>query len=110
MRLLAILTTILSVATPLALAHEGEDALSLWFRSLTNAEGQSCCNMRDCQIAQARLVHDHWEVLIVPWEVEPRWVSVPEQAILRRENPDGRPIVCRTPNGFIRCFVPPAGT
>src|SRR5439155_17323042 len=70
----------------------------------------SCCSMHDCAPAQARMKDDHWEVLVVPWEVEPRWVAVPEEAILRRDNPDGRPIVCRTPNGFIRCFVPPAGT
>ena len=51
-----------------------------------------------------------WEVLIQPYEASVRWVTVPDHAVLRRENPDGRPIVCRTPNGFIRCFVPPAGT
>jgi len=34
-------------------------------------------------------------------------VTVPDRAMLRRDNPDGRPILCRTPNGFIRCFVPP---
>jgi hypothetical protein len=53
----------------------------------------------------------HWEVLIAAYEVaDPRWVVVPDPAVLRVENPDGRPILCRTPNGFIRCFVPPAGT
>ena len=53
----------------------------------------------------------HWEVLIRAWEVgDAGWVAVPDRAVLRRENPDGRPILCRTPNGFIRCFVPPAGT
>ena len=110
MRLPALAMPLLLFAVPLALAHEGDDALSVWFRTLTTAEGQSCCNMRDCAIAEARMTGDHWEVLIVPYEGEPRWMSVPERALLRRDNPDGRPIVCRTPNGFIRCFVPPAGT
>ena len=52
-----------------------------------------------------------WEVLIFPYNADSaRWFPVPDRAVLRRENPDGRPILCRTPNGFIRCFVPPAGT
>src|SRR6266487_4389372 len=92
--------------TSVAAAHDGDDPLSVWYRSLTTTEGQSCCSMRDCAIAEARLEGDHWEVWIVPYEGDPHWVSVPEEAVLRRENPDGRPIVCRTPNGFIRCFVP----
>jgi hypothetical protein len=106
---LATLLLLLAVA-PLARAHDGDSPLAVWFRSLIGADGKSCCSMRDCAPAQARMKDDHWEVLIVPWEVEPRWVAVPEEAVLRRDNPDGRPIVCRTPNGFIRCFVPPPGT
>ena len=51
-----------------------------------------------------------WEVLVFPYHGDyARWVAVPERAVLRRENPDGRAILCRTPNGFIRCFVPPPG-
>ena len=98
-----------TVVTPVALAHEGDGPLAAWYRSLTNAEGKSCCSMRDCSAAEARLRDDHWEVLVAPYEGDPRWVRVPERAVLRRDNPDGRPIVCRTPNGFIHCFVPPAG-
>ena len=98
------------VAAAAALAHEGEDPLAQWYRSLSTADGQSCCEMRDCAPADARLTDHGWEVLVVPWEVAPRWVRVPEEAVLHRFNPDGRPILCRTPNGFIRCFVPPAGS
>ena len=95
----------------IAMAHDGSDALAAWYRSLTTSDGKSCCTMRDCAPAEARMKEGRWEVLIGSWEVgEPRWVAVPERALLLRENPDGRPIVCRTPNGFIRCFVPPAGT
>jgi len=91
-------------------AHEGDDALAAWYRSLTTTEGKSCCSERDCAVAEARLKDDHWEVYIVPYEGDPKWVRVPERALLRRENPDGRPILCRTPNGYIRCFIPPSGT
>jgi len=93
------------------MSHDGADALASWYRSLTTADGKSCCSMHDCAPAEARMKEGRWEVLIQAWEVgDARWVAVPDRAVLRRENPDGRPILCRTPNGFIRCFVPPAGT
>jgi hypothetical protein len=92
-------------------AHDGSDPLALWYRSLTTVDGKSCCTMRDCAPAEARMKEGKWEVLIRSWEVgDARWVVVPDPAVLRRENLDGRPILCRTPNGLIRCFVPPAGT
>ena len=103
-------TVALMAVTAVARAHEGEDALARWYRSPRTAEGRSCCSMRDCHPAEARLSNGQWEVLVQPYEAPARWTTVPAQAVLRRDNPDGRPIVCHTPNGFIRCFVPPAGT
>jgi hypothetical protein len=101
----------LGLAAGVALPHDGADALAAWYRSLATADGKSCCSMHDCAPAEARMKEGHWEVLIRAYDIgDPRWVVVPDQAVLRRENPDGRPILCRTPNGFIRCFVPPAGT
>jgi hypothetical protein len=101
----------IGLTTPTAAAHEGADPLSAWYRSLTTGDGKSCCTMRDCAPAEARMKGGHWEVLIRSWEVgDARWVEVPDSAVLRRENPNGLPILCRTPNGFIRCFVPPAET
>ena len=101
----------IAFAAWIAAAHEGSDPLAAWYRSLTTADGKSCCSMHDCAPAEAQMKEDHWEVLILPYNADgPRWVPVPDRALLRRENPDGRPILCRTPNGFIHCFVPPAGT
>ena len=95
----------------IAMAHEGTDPLAAWYRSLVTADGKSCCSMHDCAPAEARIKEGRWEVLIFPYNADyARWVGVPDRAVLRRENPDGRPILCRTPNGFIHCFVPPAGT
>jgi hypothetical protein len=103
--------TCLGLAAGVAMSHDGADALAAWYRSLTTADGKSCCSMHDCAPAEARMKEGRWEVLIRPYEVgDARWFAVPDRAVLRRENPDGRPILCRTPNGFIRCFVPPAGT
>ena len=100
-----------ALAAGLAAAHEGSDPLAVWYRSLTTADGKSCCSMHDCAPAEARTNEGRWEVLIFPYNADyARWFPVPDHAVLRRENPDGRPIVCRTPNGFIRCFVPPPGS
>ena len=108
-RFLPIAPALLAVATAAA-AHDGDDVLARWYRSLRTWEGRSCCTMRDCHPAEARLTNGHWEVLVQPYEAPARWSIVPDHAVLRRDNPDGRPIVCHTPNGFIRCFVPPAGS
>ena len=98
------------LAAGIATAHEGGDPLAAWYRSLTTADGKSCCSMHDCAPAEARLTEGRWEVLIFPYNADDaRWFPVPDHAVLRRENPDGRPILCGTPNGFIHCFVPPPG-
>jgi hypothetical protein len=98
-------------AAGIAVAHEGTDPLAAWYRSLTTTDGKSCCSMHDCAPAEARVRGNHWEVLILPYDASSaRWIAVPDRVVLRRENPDGRPILCRTPNGFIHCFIPPAGT
>ena len=100
-----------ALAAATATAHEDADPLSIWFRSLTTADGKSCCSMHDCAPAEARMQDGRWEVLIFSYNADSaRWFPVPDRAVLRRENPDGRPILCRTPNGFIHCFVPPPGT
>jgi hypothetical protein len=64
----------------------------------------------------AREKNGHWEVYLENGLSEilelgnGRWVAVPEDVILKRENLDGRPIACRTSYGTIRCFVPPPET
>ena len=101
----------IGIAVGTALAHEGTDPMAVWYRSLATPDGKSCCSIHDCAPAEARMQHGRWEVLIFPYNADSaRWFPVPDGAVLRRENPDGRPILCRTPNGYIRCFVPPAGS
>ena len=100
----------IALTAGLAVAHEDSEPLPAWYRSLTTADGKSYCAMHDCAPGEARMKEGHWEVLIQPYEGNSRWVAVPDRALLRRENPDGRPVLCRTPNGFIHCFIPPAGT
>ena len=79
--------------------------LGLWYRSLTAPySGMSCCSVSDCRPVEARLVDDRWEVRSVD-----AWVAVPPWAVLKRENPDGRPIACLFRGGIL-CFVPPPAT
>jgi hypothetical protein len=76
-----------------------------WYRSLHAPDtGTSCCSLADCRPVEARQTADQWEI-----RTEGGWQSVPSGRVLRRENSDARPIVCRR-LGEIFCFVPPAGT
>ena len=76
----------LGVAIGNATAHEGTDPLAFWYRSLTTADGKSCCAIHDCAPAEARIKQGHWEVLIFPYNADyARWFPVPDQAVLRRD-------------------------
>ena len=78
-------------AAGLAAAHEGSDPLAVWYRSPTTADGKSCCAMHDCVPNEARMKEGHWEVLIFSYNADyARWFPVPDNVVLRRENPDGR--------------------
>jgi len=79
--------------------------LGLWYRSLTAPlSGASCCSIADCRPVEARWVGEGWEIY-----VNDVWIAVSPYVVLRRDNPDGRPIACLRP-GMVMCFVPPAAT
>lgn len=86
-----------------ASAHDGATAVDLWYRSLQAPDGTSCCSMRDCSPVDARIVDGKWQV-----KAGEEWLPVAPEAVLRRENQDGRPIACIV-QGFVKCFVEPAG-
>jgi len=46
----------LGLAAGVAMSHDGADALAAWYRSLTTADGKSCCSMHDCAPAEARFL------------------------------------------------------
>lgn len=104
----------------LAIAHaappEGADPespLGRWYRSLHVPHSTAlCCSISDCRPVEARAQNGHWQI-----RRGQQWIDVPEDRIVRRDNPDGRPIACigqydDAPggNGPIRCFVPPPET
>lgn len=92
--------------------------------------GTSCCNGGadpdpDCRNVETRVRDGHWQAFIdsltfpdVPPPKTPGftnseslyghapndWVDVPENVIIRRENPTGGPVACWY-NRVIRCFV-----
>lgn len=97
--LLALAGALLAIA---AMAHEGDDARAKWLRSLQTKDGYSCCSEKDCIPVNARISGNHWEI-----ENSGGWLQVPPEAVLHRDNPDGRPIACVVA-GRIICFVPNA--
>jgi hypothetical protein len=110
-RLLATATLLfLSALLGVAMAQPPSNAdplspLGRWYRSLMIPNtGSSCCSAADCRPVEARLAGDRWEV-----HGDHGWLAVPPDAILRRDNPDGRPIACLH-SGIIFCFVPPPAT
>lgn len=87
-----------------AYAHDGDQPLAQWYRSLQAPTGESCCNMKDCQPVDARINGDHWEA-----KVQGTWQQIPDNIILKRDNLEGRAVLCIY-GGSMRCFVPPAET
>jgi hypothetical protein len=79
--------------------------LGLWYRSLTTPyNGGSYCSVSDCRPVEARLVGEGWQI-----HLSGVWIEVSPFVVLKRDNPDGRPIACLHA-GIVLCFVPPAGT
>jgi len=81
-----------------------DPALAPWFRSLMQpGTGISCCALSDCRATESRITGDHYEALIGE-----KWFVVPPDKILQRtDNPNGRAVVCWTPQRGILCFVRP---
>ncbi len=89
-----------------ALAHDGSTQLDEWYRSLKTYTGQSCCSWADCEPVDAKLVGDHYEA-----RVGARWISVPPDRVIRRDNPTGSPVLCRERvAGTVLCFIPSSET
>lgn len=85
-------------------AHDGNMPLDAWYRSLTTPTGTSCCSEHDCAPVEAKIDGDHWSI-----QIDGVWRPVPPEVILKRENPDGRPIACVF-RGDLRCFILPVAS
>ena len=81
--------------------------LSAWFRSLQNAKGEFCCSVADCRRPHA------WRQQANGYQVQEGkgapWLDVPNENILRRENPLGDAVACIV-GGVVRCFIAPNET
>jgi hypothetical protein len=88
----------------LAAPPEGADpALAPWFQSLTQpGTGSSCCSIADCRPTDWKFSDGHYEI-----PVDDKWIAVPDELVLKRENPTGNAIACKL-NGRVLCFVPPS--
>jgi hypothetical protein len=86
-----------------------------WYESLKQPDtGAGCCSIADCRPYDSRVVGDHYEILD-----HGRWLSVPNAAVVHRENKAGTAVAClqtRWNYGFgpppanfsprILCFIP----
>jgi len=112
---LAFAFVILASTQARAEAPEGADPNSetgVWFRSLMEpGTGRGCCSVADCRITDGRPTKAGLEVLLgQQFAIDPpRWEPVPEDKILRVNNPTGRYVVCYY-DGEIHCVVLPSLT
>lgn len=81
--------------------HEGDDSLSSWYRSLQTVSGTSCCSRTDCSPVDSKIEGDHWYA-----RINNEWRVVPDEIILKRDNPAGDAVACVF-QGEFRCFVLP---
>ena len=90
-----------------------------WFESLRQPKtGDGCCSIADCRHYPYRQGPGGWEVWVeFPGMTDPngqahpvaRWLAVPNDVVLHRENPTGEPIACIW-GSEVRCFVTPPET
>lgn len=97
----------------------GPGPFSDWYKSLQIPGGGSCCDESDCRavagVRSVRILDEDgaflrygYEVLVTPethGAAAPRWVTVPPDRVLARENPTGRPVACWLPERGVMCFV-----
>ncbi len=81
-----------------------DPALGPWFKSLYKPNGTSCCSIADCRLVESKMTYDGYEVV-----VDGRWISVPNEIIIHRDNPTGEAVLCQR-GGEMHCFVPASET
>jgi hypothetical protein len=93
------------------IGHGHDKWHDLFYRHLQrNDTKTSCCNLADCRPTKARMIDDHYEVMI-----DGVWVSVPSDKINKVTAPDMGAHVCApvqqgTNKGVIYCVVLPPDT
>lgn len=79
----------------------------LWFDSLHNKNGTSCCTEADCHI----LTRDEWRRDAIGYEVKihDQWQRVPPDK-LTQSSIFSTPVACWSSADFLYCFAPPIET
>jgi hypothetical protein len=77
-----------------------------WVQSLKSETGMFCCSLSDCRKVDYRISEDHYQVYVAD-----RWVDVPPNKVVKRENPTGTAWLCYDQSSVplspdrIFCFV-----
>lgn len=94
-----------------AFAHDGDDTLSQWYRSLHRPDtGGSCCTQGTGQFADCAET-DYQVRDGAYWAMTPKgnWVEIPPARILANTgNPTGRAVLCWMEKLGVLCFVSPS--
>lgn len=79
-----------------------------WYRP--DNRNASCCNLKDCEPVEARIIGGHWHVLR---PADRRWLRVPPSQVEHdRTSPDGRNHACFQPPSVgdtVYCFIAAGG-
>lgn len=101
-----------------ALAHDAQrPELNKWFDGLKSGSGAPCCSNADGNVVidgDWESNDGHYRVRIpINGTTDMEWVDVPDEAVIKEPNRDGRTIVWPL-RGYlgttIRCFMPGPGT
>ena len=102
-----VLTAMILVALPAAAKVRDAQAtidpgVAAWIESLMipTQPNISCCGVADCHMVEDRVGTDGYQAFLVD-----RWVDVPMEAVLHKENKAGRAVLCIYQNRIL-CFVP----
>jgi len=105
--------TVCAAAPPLPGTEDYEILMPFaqWVESQHDSQDQWCCSISDGRIVEVRQVDGHWQVHVTPekfpgsWDA---WETVPDEKVLKGENPIGLPVAWVLRN-HIYCFMPPSG-
>lgn len=114
---LAVLYATVQIVTPAGAQHHHppqhaalhDEFYSTWFRP--DDRRFSCCNKKDCEPVEARVISGQWHVLR---PADGKWLPVERtQLETERDSPDGRNHACFQPpesGDRVHCFLPAGGT
>jgi hypothetical protein len=94
------LTAVAGAAPPSDAPNDPD--LHAWFQSLKSPSGMSCCSEADCRYVVDRIGSTGYQAFF-----DNKWIDIPNEIVVRRDNPTGQAVLCATQDhSYLYCFVP----